>query len=814
MPVSIKRIFDPAGKTGTVDKTTGAMNTTPMSFRNDDGIYVGVDGQVWLYWVLPTSPLVWEDPHTRLQIGGPLHEILVDLGSTSRKSLIPGMKFTSNNREFHVCALQWDERPTAPKGSSDQLTDFMNRTFQFKAGHKIVFIGTKLRMGGSQAAEGDEGLLPFLSKLVKEATTDDVPDLNAYKRDFDLVTSILARNGCRRPNQQETRYLESWYNLGRGTDCTIVAEPSGKSLSTDAWPDGIELSTLIHFDQTEFNSTVDMWAAEAFSHEEGLICLSIRGDLMPAEVARNEFRKAQRKALAQIEEQSKTGDLERVEDAELFHLANSMESYFAGASEPLLTDCSIVMARRATKSDDTYADALRSQFGFEVKPLEHRQMLALDETLPCSNKRLGRTKPFAQDMTVGMLAYSGLMSFSAVGDDTGVFLGLAPPDMSPVFLDPKGSSVQDMPPAMAVVGEPGSGKSFACQLIAHQAAMAGHTSIFINPKPSDSLQPFAELVDGEVITISALENESGALDPFRYAHPATAAEILTAHILTMLVELTEYQELELASGLKAGARAGARCAGEALAHVSDQTVVERIKIACEGSSLFSLGVAWVPRDSLGFGDRGRLTLIEFDRPVSLPSHVAPLKEYDRETRASIAAMRLVTRASLEMLLKSGGGVLVVDEAHVFLSSKEGVSIMQRLGREGRSQGILPILATQRIADLIDSGVDMESYIGRVLTLKMTDPREVRAALRMVGLEPTPQRIEWLSKAGAVKPTPDSPGRGALGFFRDLKGRHSAVMIGPVPEDVRLRYSTNHADRQVRQQIAEAEAASRGETLGL
>ena len=59
-----------------------------------------------------------------------------------------------------------------------------------------------------------------------------------------------------------------------------------------------------------------------------------------------------------------------------------------------------------------------------------------------------------------------------------------------------------------------------------------------------------------------------------------------------------------------------------------------------------------------------------------------------------------------------GGVLIVDEAHTFLSSQEGRNILQNLGRAGRSQGILPIMATQRLADLIAEGVDMTSYTGR------------------------------------------------------------------------------------------------------
>jgi hypothetical protein len=37
-------------------------------------------------------------------------------------------------------------------------------------------------------------------------------------------------------------------------------------------------------------------------------------------------------------------------------------------------------------------------------------------------------------------------------------------------------------------------------------------------------------------------------------------------------------------------------------------------------------------------------------------------------------------------------------------------------------------------------------------------------------------------------------RGAMGLHRDLKNRHSAVMVGPIPENARLAFSTNPEDR--------------------
>ena len=114
--------------------------------------------------------------------------------------------------------------------------------------------------------------------------------------------------------------------------------------------------------------------------------------------------------------------------------------------------------------------------------------------------------------------------------------------------------------------------------------------------------------------------------------------------------------------------------------------------------------------------------------------------------------------------------------------------------------ILPIFATQRVADVLNK--DMESYISRVFCLKLKDPKDAAAALDLCGLEPTPSRIAWLANCGPTAPAGLDPGKPAMSLHRDIKDRHSAVMIWPIPENIKLAISTNPADRARRDNIAD------------
>ena len=1094
-----------SGGVETFDPVTGEGHTTPWAWRSETDLHIGLDKSVWLYFVIPTAPFEWEGHDRQLTIGAPLDALLAELGETSPRPL-GGLQRLANNREFHILSVIWDAVPKPPKEASEGLARYQRDAFAGMAvPNKCVYVGTKLR--SSSYAETVSGTL----KALAERMQPDAPiDLDAYEKDHRAVAGIFARNGGHRAKAAEEGepgerdQLESWFNRGRGPE--VFIEEHRTHLDIDA-NHSLEFAAVLGrtngFTRPIMNAG-SAWLSAAGGHEHGTIVVSVRGELEHSEVSRKRARAAQRRQKSQIEEQSRTGDIEHVEDFDLLGLSSATEAYFARGAPATLVNTSVILGRRAEPADETYIDVLRRDFGIEATPLVHRQMLALDECQPCSTKRLGRNRDFSNDMTASVIAYSGLTAFSHIGDPTGVHIGLGLPDMTRVLLDPGAASAENKPPAMAIVGEPGGGKAqpldarvltptgwrlmgelavedpivgsdgkphvvmaiypqgvrpiwrvtfddgastecdeehlwavrtgcdrarhkpwtvlstaqlrddliasegrrsweipvvapveysgpqalpvqpyvlgallgdgglshrillsetewgvsgegtdglksglmelgllghsphetfipepylrsspaqriallqglldsdglprrrpkggdstvelttsspglafgvvelvqslggtavrskvpatrsahhlsmrlprwvvpfrlqrkaaaysprssqparriaeisfvghkpaqcirvsapdhlyvtddfvvthntWLIQMIATQVALDNKTCIVINPKPSDSLAPFAQAVGGRVVSMSQLESAGGAFDPFGYAAPETAAEIATDHILSVLGQgWTQAQELDLSRGLTRGAHAGARCVGEALEYVSDAEVLDNINAQVEGSTLFALGVSFKARAGFGVGGGG-LTLIEFDRELGLPDAGTKQSEYNRTQRIATAALRLVTRASLEILMRAKGGTMIVDEAWTFLSHPQSLAALERLGREGRSQRVLPIFATQKLADITSR--DLDSYISRVVVLQMETRKEADAALTLCGVEASEDNLAFLRTAGSVKPSEDSQGRPSMAIHKDLRGRHSAILVGPVPGWCPEVFSTNSKDR--------------------
>ena len=780
-------IFDKIKSRGgsvTSDPETDAMWTTPWSYRDESGTYYGYNDQVWLYRSFPLSPIQWEDGAVRLSLGQQLGSLLLEVGLTSTAP-VGGLKQTGNNRQIHIVSMTWQDPIYPPQNISPELSNFISENLNFAAPQRSLIIGVRLRHDSTN--NQNNNFIDQAKSLATKVLLEDVPDRASYAKDRDFLHSILARYGAKVLDEKEYAHLESWYNNGKGTDTTIIENVRSVSVPTF---DDFELSTLMKFNNFALSSPDNQWVLEALAHPHGPSHISIRAELEPSTVTRARARRSQRKIDASIKEEQASGELERVEYSNTFQVAKQLEDYLVDVSEPILSATSFIMVRPIREADETYVDMLKNRYGIELKPLEHRQLRAIDETLPTSSRRVN---PFLQDVSISMLAHAGLVGFSNIGDKYGGFIGLSQPDYTPVYLDYGAASKENKPPAMLVAGDPGSGKTMLCQLLSYQATLNGVASIFINPKGYDSLSSFAEAAGGRVVKMSALEKLPGAFDPFRYAPPTVAAEIATNFILSVLGNtggFTQAQQLELGSALKRGAVAGARCVADCFDFIEDQQIITQVRQQVESSSLFALGIALEPLEQLT--GLGGLTLIEFDRPLDLPDPTKPANAYTRPELISMAALRIVTRASMEILMSSNGGVLVVDEAWTFLGSPEGLSALQRLGREGRSLNVLPIFATQRIADVISR--DMESYLSRVFCMKMTDPREAAAALKLCGLEPTPARLAWLRDCGPRRGNDDMPSQPALALHRDIENRHSSIVIGPIPEYLMKAFSTNPEDR--------------------
>ena len=784
------------GRAGTEDRRRRTLYTTPWAWRTNDGIYVGLNREAWVYASLPVAPLTWEDPSTQLARGQALGNLLADLGATSQDVGGSGLATLARTREVHVVSLTWDDVPSVPEGTPEALASFLSETLNFLAPRRVLLVGVKLRASTLDTTRQTRaGVLTVIKTLLTRSIGEDAPDLalGVYEADLAQIRDTFSRHDAVTPDETTLAHLESWYNDGRGTDAPIYEARDALYVESDNAT--IELATVTRFDQDVLTAPYDPWILDALTHPEAPCVVSVRAELTPSTIVRAQMRRGQRRMIAQIEEEAQTGDLERVEQSGVLRLAKAIEDHVATTREAWLTNASIIMARRSRDAVETYLDELRSARGIHAKPLEHRQLDALHETLPCADVRVN---PFPHVLSISALAHSGIQGYSGLGDAKGAYVGVADPDLTPSFLDFLAAPADNSVPVTGVFGDPGSGKTFLCQLIAVQAALAGLPVIFINPKGHQTLKPFADLVGGSTVVVSQLEEEGGFYDPFLYAEtPAIAAEMLTSHILAVLGHngsgqgFTQEQELSLTSGLMRGALAGARCAAEALEYVTDETVRSQVLQQVEASSTFALGFGMKPRMRYS-GTRG-LTLIEFDRELEFPEKGVDPRAYTRPQRISIAAMRLVTRAAIEILVLAKGGVLIVDEAWSFLSSSEGRSALQTIGRKGRSWNILPIFATQRIADLLESGVDMESFMSRVFVMKLADPVEAAAALRLCGLEATPARIAWLKSVHPHRRKSTGQVVPARALHRDLYNRHAALSITPVPPAVIEAFSTNPVD---------------------
>ncbi|MEU4822699.1 ATP-binding protein [Actinomadura sp. NPDC023710] len=794
-------------RAGRSEADTATMWTTPYAWRTADGVYVGYNGEVWIYRTVRLSPMKWEDPAEQLSMAAPLARLLGDLGRTSRQP-VGGLATLSNNRNVHLVSITWDDLVTPPKENTDELRAYQAEAFGFLAPKRVLFVGVQLRSSlmdktsrAGKGSQGGMGTIRALTDLVKDSMADDVPDLSDYQKDMEHIASIFKRADAQEPTRQELDQLESWYNLGRGPDAVIEEMPTRLGVTGIG---ELEMAAVMRFDQPVMPSPEAQWALDVISHPgDAPHVISIRAELEPANLTRSRARRAQRRIMSNMEEERKTQDLEKVELSQTFQQAKEVEDYLANSNQPMLARCSFIMAREMTDATETYMEFLAQYYGIQMKALEHRQIQALEETLPCSSVRVN---PFLQDVNVPMVSHAGLQAFSDLGDDLGVYGGLIDPDGTPFFVDPLGAPRKNLPPVFGIFGDPGSGKTFFAQSVATQAALNGLPVIFVNPKGGDSLYGMVDYVQrlgipAGRVSMSALEESPGAFDPFRYAPPTIAAEIANVHILSALDDsrdgLSLSERLALGSGLKRGALNGARCVWDALKYVPGddaERVRGLVEQQMEASSMFSLGIALQPLPRLDMSQR--LTLVDFDRELGLPEGKTP-SEYSVSERIALAAVRLVIRASLEILIANRSGVLIVDEAWTFLSQAEGLASLQRISREGRSLNIMPVFLTQRIADVVTK--DLESYLSRVLVLKLNEKREAETALRLCGLQPTAERLAQIREFGPLPAEDGKPARWARGIFRDLFGRHAQVVLGPTPPEAAQAYSTNPEDRRKREE---------------
>ncbi|EQD48300.1 hypothetical protein B1A_14093, partial [mine drainage metagenome] len=262
---------------------------------------------------------------------------------------------------------------------------------------------------------------------------------------------------------------------------------------------------------------------------------------------------------------------------------------------------------------------------------------------------------------------------------------------------------------------------------------------------------------------------------------------------------------------------GADCIGVALTIARDDGVASPAMVDAvldhAGSSAMFRACVGMTAGGEKLRMSGGITLIKVgDSHLDIPEPGA-LHEANLNQRTALALVRMMVFGSA-YALQGREGVLMLDESWIFMSA--GRSSMERLGRLARSQGVLPMLFTQRVTDATDAG--LAGYISRGLILPIQDATEAAAACDLFRLEPTQDRMDritakatlgssaneigtapnWNSMRALRDPETGQVLRGAVGIYVDLAGRAVPVEVR-LPDEFLKLSSTNPED--IRRRLA-------------
>lgn len=618
------------------------------------------------------------------------------------------------DRHIHLASHTWETGTPLPDGTPEPLADYLTAALTFLVPTRTLLIGVQLR--AAAPAGDDSKLRVLLPELLTSALGEAVPDLSRYDADRDLVSEALDPWTTGVPGRSATEYLEGWHTLGNGPD-ERVRETQDAILVGEYG--AIECAAVM-----TFTAGPALAAPLPSPGEGGALVVSVRGQLTDSDGSRKSD-----------------------------HLRPGT-----------LRGCSIVLGRRTGYALDAWVDVLRNHPGIELRPLPLRQLAALDETLPCSARRVSPTLPA---VTGTQLVSTGVREAALAGDPAGLYLGLADPDLShPCYLNPNTGGAVTL-----VTGGEGAGKTFLAEALAVQAGLAGLDVVVLSTRPRQT-SAVLELVGGMDVALG----RPGHLDPFAHTDPQRAAELAAAALPPLVPGLTAEEAGELLTALQRGVFTGAITLQQCLEVIGEPAAVARLRRAQRRSPYLPLVV----------GDGGEqlvapgVTVVDVGWLLPLAPETGPRDpDAAEDNDAAALLLDLAVACVLERAMTRGsaaGTLIVLDGGAAVLSGPMTAGSLARLrAQTDRRVHLLVTTAATRQAVTSPLGRDAE----RVIALAETDPAAAEAAQQLVGLPPTEARTLWLTEAGPQL-ADGKLLRPALALHRDAHGRRASLLVGPVP----------------------------------
>lgn len=360
--------------------------------------------------------------------------------------------------------------------------------------------------------------------------------------------------------------------------------------------------------------------------------------------------------------------------------------------------------------------------------------------------------------------------------------------VTPVFFSPHVAMTRNFPPGVAITGAPGGGKSFLAFTLAHQMALQGVWTIYIDPKAD--AKPMGELSGlGNPRVFDLRDGNDGMLDPFSLGTNRGESTLLALETLRLLLggSVSEEREEALLNAIETVAQqpqpslnkvvdvllantasAGARNLGAVLRTIRELPFA-RLCFAPTG------GVSLRPEDGLTV-----VTLLGLD----LPGAATKPEDYSYENRLAVSVMYLLTRYARQLMLNMDKGhpkAICIDEAWAITSTPQGAKLIPEIARMGRSHNTALVLVSQNAGDLMSESVT--NSLSTKFAFRSSIPQEIDSVMDLMGLS------QDQGYQGAVRDL-----RNGECLMQDVDGRVSRVYVDAWNKDLFNTFNTNPETR--------------------
>lgn len=402
--------------------------------------------------------------------------------------------------------------------------------------------------------------------------------------------------------------------------------------------------------------------------------------------------------------------------------------------------------RRLRERSRMTRDLLQQSCGvtFQVPPLQ--QVEAMQQMLPAQPILL---PGYGRIVMPDQIAALGMTSGTDVGSGSGwVWARTASQRPMPVRLDLTDPARLNCAAGILWVGDSGGGKTFAAGAAMVAAALDDAKIVNSDPKGDHkwhrALPP--EMVQ-EVRLDQRDAAQLGMLDPFIVAAEERRTDVATSFLRSLLPKRASNEmQIVLQEAVVAVQRAATdgrlgsapTCThvlerlGELAGHDPAAGLVHRALVARASEGLARLAFAAPGRTGITLGDRPITSIVSnsFVRPGA---HVKRADWSDLEV-VSMGLVEMVGHLTARLVARHRGTlkILNADEAHADLATDLGRGQIDSAQRMGRSELLVPSIATQTPSDLTDAG--LTNLFGAYVLFRAVDERQARAALELAALD--------------------------------------------------------------------------------